>query len=428
LSAEQAFRLEDLPCPACGHTIKVRVPFIFCYVACPSCKRVSERDEKTGEISVYKAFNKKNTKYHQEPLIDIRTFATIKGTRYYVAGYIEFKERNKTYKWAEYILYNAAGETVFLSEYKNCYNLIRRADGANFEELSEDEIKYDGEIFPIYNKYKIDVQRVRGEVPYELFRDTQAVEYLSAPEIIITHEYSDGGKNYFLGRYIGKRELRKAFGREIPYAEVVAPTKPIFGGLTRRGVLLTFGCFIIACYLAQTLVWNIYPATEKFKSQYSVHRDTNNVVTPAEWVSPTITLEGTASNLYVKYSASNLSNDWYEGYVTLVNEINNKEATAFFNAEYYSGYDDGYWSEGSSEAAVMFSNLGPGRYHLVSSFELSPSANSNTFYVSATEDERMESNFWYTVLLAGIPTLIVLVAEWIHGINRWSDSDYSPYA
>jgi hypothetical protein len=92
-----------------------------------------------------------------------------------------------------------------------------------------------------------------------------------------------------------------------------------------------------------------------------------------------------------------ISNDWIELGVALVNDATGKTFEKTSVLEFYEGNDvDGYWSEGSRNADVVFSSVPAGTYHL-NVFPYTESAASKDIVARVVENPPMYGNFWITL-------------------------------
>jgi hypothetical protein len=117
---------------------------------------------------------------------------------------------------------------------------------------------------------------------------------------------------------------------------------------------------------------------------------------------------------------------WVGGDLLNVNsgEIDNFELPV----EYYAGVDsDGSWTEGSQEKFVYMSSPGKGRYAL--RFEVQWEKEGGP---PVTIEVREGVFRWLHLLIAlivvTVPTIFTFLRARAFEVQRWKDSDYSPYA
>lgn len=123
----------------------------------------------------------------------------------------------------------------------------------------------------------------------------------------------------------------------------------------------------------------------------------------------------------------NLSNNWTEANMVLVNEKTNETWSITKNIEYYHGYDDGEsWSEGSTSETVTLSHIAAGRYH-INIYPFSGDPTTREIQVIVSQDDVLYGNMFTTMLLLCIYPLFCLVMWQIAERRRWANSDYSPY-
>jgi hypothetical protein len=147
-------------------------------------------------------------------------------------------------------------------------------------------------------------------------------------------------------------------------------------------------------------------------------------------LSPELNLTEPQANLCVRTQAE-LSNNWAELGLTLINTTTQERRELVQGLEFYSGHTGGeYWSEGKSVSEDCFTAVPAGRYRLqfesdAGAYFWSSAAQQN-YWVVLTRDVPIWSN-WIALILALLPYPLYL---WLrhHGFEyaRWSESDHMP--
>ena len=139
-----------------------------------------------------------------------------------------------------------------------------------------------------------------------------------------------------------------------------------------------------------------------------------------------------------------INNTWLEIGGDFVNDENGETEEFETGLEYYTGTDsDGAWSEGSTSTSRTIESVPKGKYHL--NFEVSgpplgttspsdpspPTALTNNpviFDIEVRTGALIWENFWYALLFISLYPIFVWWKTRKFEINRWSESDFSPYA
>jgi hypothetical protein len=122
-----------------------------------------------------------------------------------------------------------------------------------------------------------------------------------------------------------------------------------------------------------------------------------------------------------------VNNNWIEFDLDLVNaDTHQVAASCVQGVEYYSGYDDGPWSEGSPTEAVLIPAVAPGKYYLMMDISADAAVTEMPFKVTVVRDVVVWSNFWIAfVLLLAYPSYCWLRA-YAFERARWLESDFTP--
>jgi hypothetical protein len=98
--------------------------------------------------------------------------------------------------------------------------------------------------------------------------------------------------------------------------------------------------------------------------------------------------------------------------------------------EYYHGVSGGEsWSEGSNQSSLLLSSIPDGKYRL--DFETSTYPEGSVISpinVSIKRATPLWSNFLWSLILISLPFLWRYSLRYSFEVQRWEESDFSPYA
>jgi hypothetical protein len=97
--------------------------------------------------------------------------------------------------------------------------------------------------------------------------------------------------------------------------------------------------------------------------------------------------------------------------------------------EYYHGWDDGAWSEGSRKRSTLVTAVEPGAYRLTAELAAADaSIGEIPVEITVTRDVTVWSNFWLGLGLLMTYPCYRWVREHAFEHGRWAMSDFSPYS
>src|SRR6185369_16899178 len=189
---------------------------------------------------------------------------------------------------------------------------------------------------------------------------------------------------------------------------------------TRRGILGQAWKFLLAALALQAFF--LLFSSEKLL----LRQDLTLAPQQGEVVSKEFELGGKARKLAVRNQTS-LDNSWLALDLLLVNKTTGQSWPAGRELSYYSGYDDGYWSEGSNSDEVVFQNIPPGTYYLTVDPDLAPDK-------PVAIRDRLEvatagagwSNFLILLLALVACPLLAFLRHAAFESSRWMESDHPP--
>ncbi|SDH60435.1 DUF4178 domain-containing protein [Mucilaginibacter sp. P19] len=482
----KAFPFSDsITCPNCHKPITLYDHIACEAAACPSC--YSYLLFGTDGKSYVKD---RLVSIQNKPVLPIGTEGLLRDVEYKVIAYIEKKEAAyNQYQWREYMLYNYAKGYAFLAEFDGHWSLI--AGKSFFPDLEkskkslENTALYQGLEFNLFNSYRPVIHSLIGEFDWDI-RDERikAREYIRPP-FLLTWEQNQRTQqeDWYLGEYIEEREIAAAF--KIPLGNF--PSKVGIGANQAskhrarwNGALMISGIAIIAFLLIQLWVGYLRPETVLLEHSYSLdlrprpadtakrksvmvtgdHKTTDSTATAIgnilqdsakaidsfardtaganvkpdsagnfefkSFKTPTFKIEDGPVPLEIELS-SQVDNNWLSTTIELVSEKDNQTWSLTKDIEYYHGVEDGEsWSEGGLHETVLLSEIPPGKYH-VNMYPYSGSSLVNSLDVKVTESVTLWRNILITFLILCLYPLYCWYRARRFEVNRWMNSDFSPY-
>jgi hypothetical protein len=361
------------------------------------------------------------------PHIPIGSKGRVENFLYEVVGFVVKEEQKYRYRWREYLLFNPYRGYAFLAESDGHWNFVWPIEGQPKGDNITKNFFYEGREFKLYQKYAATVIYAEGEFFFDVVgisENTVNRDYISPPYLLTVEESRDSVL-WCKGEYFFQKDIAEIFSipaQKLPEKEGIGYTQPFDMGV-KTSVLV--GCavlFIAILIIFQVLIDSVSEEKVVYHGQYSQAdmKDQKMFVTPSFQLS-----EGKSSVEF--YIEAPLSNDWFYGEFTLVNEDDGTEYNFSKEIEFYHGYEGGEsWSEGAKVGTAYISQIPGGKYHVNIYPEFSMF--NNSFSIIITRDVPTMANFWITALLIIAFPAFFLIRNHYREVRRWSDSDYSPYS
>lgn len=404
-------------CPKCGEKHELRGKALTRALTCKKCNvyfRVGQGNSSTVEF------------HHAEPqALPIGAKGRVDDYLYEVMGFVVKQETKYHYTWREYLVFNPFRGYAFLSEYNGHWNFVWPVESDPRTDSSGDSFLSEGNDYQLYQRYTAQVVQARGEFFFDVFdltASTMNYEYISPPYLYAL-EKNDDSVIWCKGEYFSREDIAEAFSVDkstLPSKEGVGYTQPFKSAFSAQSLIAITVFLVLLTFVLQLFINNSAKEKVVFHADYT----TLDVKDQKMIVTPSFELEGTRS-LEVYLSAP-LSDDWFFGEFSLINETDGSEYNFSKEIEYYSGVEDGYqWSEGSRHGEAFLSQIPAGKYHLNIYPEFS--AKNSAFSIVVTHDVPMYVNFFVTSLaLIAFPAFF-FIRKNLREKARWSDSEYSPY-
>lgn len=361
-----------------------------------------------------------------EPYLVIGSVGKINDVPYRVMGFSVKQERKWKYKWHEYFLFNPEVGIAFLSTNDGHWNFLKpyaKHPWSFGNAITEPSIE-EG-TFKLYAKYKAEVLYASGEFFTDIIDTESSMLYDHIdPPYVLSFEDNEHHLSAYLGEYISSKDVAAAFNLDIaklPKKKGFGYTQPLTTKFN-EDILLRVSGLAILFLICLHMIFSTNSSNQKVIEESF---DQSELQANKMFKTKSFELQGGTKNLQVNLYAP-VSNDWFFGEFSLINELTNEELVFTKEVEYYSGYDGGEsWSEGSSEGEAFLSSIPDGKYHINIYPEFSPT--NHSFRVTVLRDVPFSSNFW--VLLFCLLLFPIGYFIYKHQMERvrWRDSDFSPY-
>lgn len=408
-----------VPCYNCNTVTELEVGFEVVNFVCPSCHSLYLAD-KEGQLRLKSKFKSAINDF----IFKIGEKGILKGSEYTVTGALIKKVYGGGgYHWTEYILRNEAGDFVYLSESDGNWIFLTEMEETFDVKKYPKSITYNGSSMYLYSYTAADIENAQGYFDFQLSTNkVNLIEYIQPP-LMISIEKMNNVETAFLGEYISKGEIKKAFPNiELPYQTGVNIVRPFYFDLTNTAVIF---CVFILMILSAN--WYIYKdqSEQVILNKAIAFSDFND----KEFTSESFVLKGGSAPMTIKV-ATDVDNSWANVNVALVNEKTNDETYASKDIEYYHGYEDGEsWSEGSSSEEFNICGVKQGKYHLLVTPMKAPEDGKNSaMQIRAVWNEPSNRNVWLIVIFMIVVYIVIRYLRIDFEKKRWEDSSYSPYS
>lgn len=408
----------NICCLSCQSSIVIYAHDQSKYVVCQSCGVALKK--------IPYGYTKTNTKkkINDSPYIPIGSKGIIDNCLFLVTTFTVKKDLSYNNEWREYTLFNPIKGYCYLSEYDGHWMFAEKIhDISDVTFDSNDNTFYEGINYLFFNKYSFGIVSMQGEYHNDIFEKKKTVifEYINPP-YLLSLEASKKSYVWYKGRYLPPNEVQNIFGiSALPQKRIgIGAAQPQRLGISFENsvkISIISALLILAIQLMHN---NVCLDQIVYSKEFTVNEDKTIVTEPFE-------LKGGTTNL--KYELhSEVSNEWLETDVTLINDKTGEDLYFEQGVEFYYGYEGGeHWSEGSKNGSKIIHAVPEGMYHLnIQPVKASPYPTYN-FSVKLTRDVSEWGNFWKALILLIIFPAIQHYRYNRFEKNRWMNSDYSPY-
>lgn len=421
---EKTVTTQVFRCPSCGSPMQARSPEILA-VGCASCGTVVDTGDKNYRVLSAALDRSVNP---LPPRLPLGSKGKLEDKEVEVIGYLvrQCKIEGIAYSWREYLLGAENGTYRWLTEYNGHWNIVDVLSRPPRDNpiLETEPCQFDGQAFKHFQTTPIvEVIQVAGEFTWRVRRGEtcRAVDYVAPPRML-SRESTENDLNWSLGHYVEPSVITAAFRLKKPLPDPIGvyANQPNPWQERRNKVFGQFWKMLLLAIVLQAVFMMFSSEKRLLQQSFSF------VPQQGEVSSREFTLTGQARKLVVRNQTS-LNNNWMGLDMLLVNKATGEAWPATRELSFYSGYDDGYWSEGSNHDEVVFSKIPPGTYYLTVDPDLAPEKpEAIQDVLEVTTGGAGWSNFVFLLLaLLALP----LFSLWRYASFetwRWLESDHPP--
>ncbi|GAA4494237.1 hypothetical protein GCM10023172_04020 [Hymenobacter ginsengisoli] len=430
-------------CPQCAAPLPCQDPAHSRYFGCARC-RTFFRANPLAPASGAQRLDGFKTALEPGPSLPLGQVALLGGYRCRLTGYqVRGEQNDRLAEWREYQLRPAEPLTgddpadfpLQLAEYQGHWLLVRRAWQApdvvgprSAQDGSwEDET---GRSYQLWHRYQPLIRDALGEFDWNILddEDLRLTEYISPPYLLASEQLRSDRPSWYLAQYLEPEQVAQAFGLARPSLPVRRGVGAAQPNPTQHWPQLARLAGLVAGLLTvlQILFFLLKPTVngaEEFVVTSPDRAGYQQMV-----VSKSFEMREPGA-LAVTLETPDLNNHWAEITASLVNEQTGRGYEFTRSLEYYEGVEDGeHWTEGSRSVDAIISAVPAGHYH----FNFYPTLEKDTGAVALIL--RLEENtaLWSNYLL--IMSVLALLPLWVwlrrrsFEQDRWSNSDFNPYA
>ena len=425
-----AVSVRSLNCPNCGATVILRSFGQAINVVCSGCHSIL--DAQNPQVQILQQF-KAATKW--EPLIPMGSRGKLRGTLWEAIGFQRraIEVDGETYGWGEYLLFNPYKGFRYLTEYDGHWNYVSplrslpEVEKGGFsvqrQQLSSaGTIKYLNETYKHFQTADAKTAYVIGEFPWQVrFGEAYQVSDYVCPPRVLSSEASEKEVTWSLGEYISGKDIWKAFSLpgEPPPAVGVYENQPSPLGDTPKKIWRYF--FLLFLIALALQVFNMATAPEEPAFAHAYTFDTRATGEPS-FVTEIFELKGSASPVKVE-TQTDLNNNWMYLNYALINADTGQAWDFGREVSYYSGYDDGPWSEGDKSDSVTLPAVPSGKYYL----RIEPEGDKNTgaIHYNVKLTRGVPTPVWFAIAagLLLVPAILLSWRSMRFEHLRWQESD-----
>lgn len=407
-------------CPECNKGITLQNSAESVFYACPHCHTLSQKRD--NKFQTEKHFSKK-----VESVLALNAKCIVEGLTYEIIGYRYLKEKKFSYYWKEYTLHHAAREHVYLSEYNGHWMLSKIVPSTEKLPKKNSTVyrHFNNTQYQLFNRYSPEIVYAEGEFDSSFLacQSRTYSEYVGGTKMLSSEQISDGEYIWYLGEYQYPDQIKALFPKAVlPKRKGIGAIQPYMRFLTPNHIVW-LALMVVGIFTAMQILLGVSATEKVLYNQAHVVIDSSGFVAPI--VTPGFKIENSLfgrTNLEYELFAD-VSNNWFETDVILVNDDTDEEIGFQEGVEYYSGSD---WSEGSNRASSTISEVPDGNYHMV----ITTYSDRTVFHpvsnyeIKLKQDVPMWSNYFILVILLAIYPIGIVVGSNIYEGKRWSQSDW----
>ncbi|UCV18645.1 DUF4178 domain-containing protein [Ferribacterium limneticum] len=411
-------------CPACGSPMAARSREILA-VGCASCGAVVDTADESYKV-LSKSLGMRDEKY--TPRLPLGSKGRLEGKPVEVIGFLVKRcvVDGLAYHWSEYLLAGEQGTYRWLTEYNGHWNVVDvlcKPPAGGIVEV--ENVLFGGQAFKHFSTTQAaEVVQVAGEFTWRVRRgETNRVVDYVAPPLMLSSESTGNDLSWSQGFYVEPQVIAEAFKlkADLPEPTGVFANQPNSWGETNRRIWGLFWKLALAAILVQAFFIFISSGKLLLRQDFTFEPLRSDEVQTREFE-----ITGKPRKIAVKNQTS-LNNNWIGLDMMLVNKATGAAWPAAREVSYYSGYDDGAWSEGSRDDEIVFLNIPAGTYYLTLDPDMPPEK-------AVAVRDRVEvhtasagwSNFVLVMIFLIIFPIFSAMRHAAFEARRWAESDHAP--
>jgi len=410
---------QALACPKCAAVVELRAVGFSMSAVCGNCGSILDAADPTlrvieeaGRSEIFK------------PLIPLGTRGRFGEVDFECIGFLRRRDHYGE-SWSEYLLFNPFVGYRWLVTYQGHWSWVELL-ASEPRQVGGRPI-WRGKPHALFAVARTQVTYVLGEFYWRVRRGEASTlrDFIAPPWVVSEESYPDlAEKTWSAGEYLPSTAVRAAFRLAQPLPE---PSGPYLNepnphrdkGRTLRWLfpLMAILVLLIQCVLAAGRARQaVYASPLEYRPG-----EINLVHT-----TPVFEIPGRRSQALEFQLQAPVENQWLEVNMDLVHATTKRVRELTIGVEFYQGFDDGHWSEGSQVSQAVLPAVEPGTYYLVIRAVADPAVGAMDYQLRVTRDVTLWSNLWLGwVLLAGYP-IFRWVREHAFERRRWSQSDFQP--
>ena len=412
-------------CPSCGSPMQARSAQILA-VGCVSCGAVVDTADQNYKV-LSKALSNRDEKY--TPRLPLGSKGRLEDKPVEVIGFLVKRSKvdGIAYDWSEYLLASEHGTYRWLTECNGHWNVVDvlSKPPASSGAMELVDLNWGGQRFRHFSTTPIaEVIQVAGEFTWRVRRgETNRVVDYVAPPLMLSRESTGNDLTWSQGFYVSPETIVEAFKlpKNLPAPIGVFANQPNAWEVTNRRVWSLFWKLALAAIVVQFFFVFLSGGKQLLRQDFTFEPRVGDEVQTREFE-----ITGKARKIAVKNSTS-IDNNWIGIDMMLVNKTTGAAWPAARELSFYSGYDDGHWTEGSREDEVVFLNIPAGTYYLTLDPDMAP---DKSMAVRDTLEVHTAgagwSNFVMVLLFLLVFPIFTTMRRAAFEGRRWAESDHAP--
>ncbi len=425
MAVQTAIAARVFRCPSCASPMSARSPEILA-VGCASCGAVVDAGDVNHRL-LTKALAADQDRY--APRLPLGSKGRLEGKPVEVIGFLvkRCKVDGIAYDWREYLLAGENATYRWLTEYNGHWNVVDVLSRlpATHGAGEMNDIDHGGQRFRHFSTTPIaEVVQVTGQFTWRVRRgeSVRVVDYV-APPLLLSRESSGKELNWSQGVYVAPEVIAEAFALkgQLPAPIGVYANQPNPWQETSGRILRLFLKLLLVAIVVQALFLLAGGGKQLLRQDFTFEPGRADEVQTRDFA-----ITGKPRKIAVRNTTS-LDNNWIGLNLLLVNKMTGAAWPAARELAFYSGYDDGHWTEGSRDDEVVFLNIPAGTYYLTVDPDMAP---DRPVAVRDALEVRTAgagwSNFVIVLLFLAIFPVFAFSRRLAFETARWAESDHAP--